>query len=270
MNDLSPSPRPSVDAKPSRRSFTDWVGDRYLEQQAKSERGRIFLLSFLVRAEEGDELGVFDQLLQRVDSDELRAMVRKHKADEERHAALLRGCLARYGAEPMALPSSLDVVARIDRHAGRVGESFVAGALGVMEAYVVLQVVEERGVRQFPRIAEALRPHDGESARILDGITRDEARHVRYARAISRHYAPSADVLDATLARVRAAEERAFAEQRAAMLRYGLDHGLVDLSPLEALAWRSLLASSEAAARVGGRAKATGRRAAAARDVAPR
>lgn len=244
------SPRPSGDSQRAHATLTDRIGDRYLERQAATERGRVFLLSFLVRAEEGDELGVFDELLARVDDDALRSMVQKHKADEERHASLLRACLARYGAEPMTLPPSLDVVSRIDRHAGRVGESFVTGALGVMEAYVVLQVIEERGVRQFPRIADALRPHDRESAAVLDVITRDEARHVRYARAISRRYAPSVAVLDATLARVRAAEERAFAEQRTAMLRFGLDHGLVDLSPLEALAWRSLLASSEAAERL--------------------
>jgi hypothetical protein len=152
----------------------------------------------------------------------------------------LQECIARGGITPVAVPPELRIVERIDRHAGRAARAFVDGRLGVMEAYLVLQVVEERGVRQFPLLAEALRPYDPESAATIERITADERRHVRYAQAISKKYAPDSATLDETLARYRRAEARAFAEHGAAFLRFVTARDLFVAGPLERLFWRGL------------------------------
>jgi uncharacterized ferritin-like protein (DUF455 family) len=203
-----------------RLGLRDALGALYLRRLLRTPRGRVFMLSFMAYAEEADEKGVFDALLARVDDPELSRLVRVHRDDEVRHALMLRGCLARLGATAEPIPQELRVVERIDRHAGRVAERFVDGATDVMEAYLVLQVIEERGVREFPRIAAAMRPHDPESAAVIDRITRDEERHVKYAKAISARYAPTEALRARTLERLRRAEARAFAEHSRELLTY--------------------------------------------------
>jgi hypothetical protein len=109
-----------------------------------------------------------------------------------------------------------------------------------MDAYVLLEVVEDRAVEQFPKIAAALEPFDPESARAVRGIWEDEKRHVLYARALNKRYAPSPEVLAGTLAKVRAVEQRAFDENGAAVLKYVLDHDLLEVRFPERLLWRAM------------------------------
>jgi rubrerythrin len=197
----------------------------------------------MMNAEEADEKGVFDTLLARIEDPDLGRMVRIHREDEVRHAEMLRGCLARLGTPPQAVPPELLVVERIDRHAGGFADAFIAGRVGIMEAYVLLQVIEERGVSHFPKIARAMRPFDPESADVIERITRDERRHVRYAKAISRHYAPDDRTLERSLRRLRYAEARAFAEHSRAFLAYACAHELDDSRFIERMFWRTIAAS---------------------------
>ena len=64
---------------------------RFLDRIAASPRGRAFLLQFLVNAEEADEVGVFDQLLARIDDPQLHKLAQKHRDDEDRQARVVRG-----------------------------------------------------------------------------------------------------------------------------------------------------------------------------------
>jgi len=91
----------------------------------------------------------------------------------------------------------------------------------------MLQVVEERGVRQFPMVAAALGRVDPESAGVVAAIIRDEQRHVGYARAISRRYAPDPASLEQVLGLCREVEARAFAENERAYLRFAVEHELL-------------------------------------------
>src|SRR5260221_8405017 len=162
-----------------------FISDFYLKRLLCNPRGRALMLNLMVDGEEADEQGVFDTLLNRVDDAELCKLVRVHRDDEFRHAELLRERLAKVGVEPEPFPPALRMVDRIDRHAGGQGAAFLTGRGGVMEAYLLLQVIEERATREVPKIADAMRPADPETAAVIERITRDEERHVKYAKAIS-------------------------------------------------------------------------------------
>jgi hypothetical protein len=220
-----------------------WLDQLYLRRLVATPRGRSFLLSFMTDAEESDEKGVFDHLLARVDDPELHKMVRVHRDDETRHAEMLRACVLRQGVPAEPVPRDLRVVDRIDRMLGGLAARFVADERGVMEAYVLLQVIEERAVRQFPGIVRALRPVDPGSADTVARVLRDEERHVRYARAISRRYAPDETTLERTLRRFREVEARAYADHGRAFASAVADRDLLSARGPERLFWRALSAA---------------------------
>ena len=217
-----------------------WFGSFVLSRLVASPRGRAFLFSFMADAEEADE-GAFDRLVAKVDRPDLQKMVRTHQEDEERHARLMRECVARTGVAAEPLPAHLRIVDRIDR---LTGNAFRAGfpddppELGVVKVYALLEAVEERGVTQFGLIARALRPHDPRSAAVIDAIVRDEERHVRYARAIARRYAPDARALEEARADARAIEARAFEDHGRAFTAYLTSAGLLGASAPERAFWR--------------------------------
>ena len=215
---------PSTTAVPSAEFFTPAGYARLLG----SPRGRAFHLSWMAHAEEADE-GVFDRLLASVDIPELNRMVAIHASDEQRHAALLRECAARAGVVPEPVPPELHYIEQLRRLSGGgdLEAVFANGHWSIMQIFAMLQVVEERGVRQFPMVAAALRPVDPESADVVAGIIRDEERHVGYARAISRRYAPDPASLEQVLALCRDVEARAFVENERAYLRFAEEHDLL-------------------------------------------
>lgn len=197
-----------------------------------SPRGRAFHLRWMAHAEEADE-GVFDAVLARMEIPELHRLIRIHAEDEQRHAALLRQCAARAGVAPEPVPPELHYIQRIRGMLADEGASLFAGG-DIMLIFAMLQVVEERGVRQFPLVAQALRVHDAESAAVLAGIIRDEQRHVGYASAVSSRFAPDRATLDHVLERCRDVEARAFAENERAYLRFASEHGILPAAGAQA------------------------------------
>jgi hypothetical protein len=224
------------------------IGARFLDRLTASPRGRAFIFKFLVGAEEGDEAGVFDHLLARVDDPALHKIVRIHRDDETRHAEVFRACLARQGVSATDLPEPIPVVPMIDRRVGGLGERFVADRAGVMEAYVLLQVIEERGAAQYPRFARAMARRDPRSAEAIMAVVRDEERHIKYANAVSRRYAPDATTLARTLERYRVAEAAAFVEHGRLFLAQAVAHDLLAVSAIERWAWRGVAALQPRAA----------------------
>lgn len=220
--------------------FGTRFGALFLDKVVASPRGRAFLLSFMVNAEENDE-GAFDELLGCIDLPDVHKMVSTHRDDEQRHAALLRGCLDRLGIAPEPIPPELRYIDRLDAATdGGFRKNFLAGQdpTGVMKVYAMLQIVEERGVDQFALIAHALRDLDPETSAVITRIVEDEKRHVLYAKAITRRYAPDAATLDRTLRDFRALEERAFADHTRAYFRFVVDRDLYAARAPERLFWR--------------------------------
>jgi len=214
----------------------------FTRRLVRSPEGRAHLLSQLAEAESSGEARIFDQALARVDDPELARMIEKHRADELRHEALFRDRLARTGATA-EVPRELRLIDRIDAALGGFLARPIASAHGVMEAYVLLQVVEERAVTQMPLLAQALREVDPGSAATLDAVLADEERHLKYCRAISRRYAAGEEELAAALAGFREVEARAFRENQIANGAWVIDHGLMGRGA-GSLPWRLLLAAA--------------------------
>lgn len=219
----------------------------FLAELLSTARGRATVLQQLADAEGGDggELDIFAHLLEVIDDDEVRKLVRVHQADEERHEALFLARTRAAGAEPLAMPKAAHLLRRLDAQVGFFSRP-VTDRSGVVEAYLLLLVIEERAVRQFARQEAAFRAAgDEESAALLAAVSRDEERHLRYCEAISRRFSDDEEERRRRLARYRALEARCFDEVQAANLRILVEHGYVGHRPWTRLLWRALARAAE-------------------------
>jgi rubrerythrin len=215
---------------------------RFMNQLLSTPRGRAHVLSHAADAESNGEGGVFDRALAVVDDPEIARLIKRHQADEVRHAEMFRACVERTGVRAPPVPDELKVIDRLDRALGGFFDRPLAGRRGVMDAYLILQVIEERAVTQFALFEPILRRFDPQSADVLVAIGKDEERHLKYCRAIARRYAPDPVTERSELTRYRIIEARVYAENSLANLKYTLDHGLVEASAVDRVLWRGLAA----------------------------
>jgi demethoxyubiquinone hydroxylase (CLK1/Coq7/Cat5 family) len=214
----------------------------YFERLVSSPAGRAHVLATCADAESSDEGALFDRLLTWVEDDELAKLVKRHQEDELRHADLFRACLARTGVPAPVVPEHLKLLKRIDDLLGGMMEKPMTSRTDVMRAYLLLQVIEERASTQFGLHVRAYRKVDPQTADIVEQIAKDEARHLKYCRAISQRYAPDEATLRRELTRFREVEGRAFAANSRANMDYVRERGLVNFGPLEGLFWRGVRA----------------------------
>jgi rubrerythrin len=204
----------------------------FLDQLVATPAGRAHVLSISVEAEEGDEGGVFDRVAEIVNDPKLRRIVEVHRDDEVRHAQLFRDCLSRLDLELQPVPDELRIIPRIAAGAGGLITGLSTTA-DVVNIYAVLHAIEERGVEQFPLIADAFRAVDPETADTYLRVTRDERGHVRYCEQIGRHYSADDRAWEQLVDRARAVEQTAFDEVRAADLAYCTERGLLAIDALQ-------------------------------------
>lgn len=211
------------------------LGRSFFRSLVSHPAGRAHVLSLMVSAEEGDESGVFDQLVRKADDAELEKLVRRHQDDERRHAEMYRACLTRNGLDFAPVPDDLMIIRQVGREAGglfavgaETGAAPITSREDVMNTYALLLAIEERGVQRFPLIgAEFRRIGDTETADTFDRVTEDERRHTKYCRAIGRRYAPDDATWNAAVTKYAATEARAFARVGVASIAHALDRGLV-------------------------------------------
>jgi rubrerythrin len=213
---------------PDTNDTTAKVGTAFLTRLMESAEGRAHMLSVSVDAEEGDESGIFDQVANLVEDPELRRIVERHRDDEVRHARLFRECLARLGEDKRHIADEIRVIRQVGARTDRP-EGTVRNVDDIVDVYALLLAIEERGVEQFPRVADAFEPHDPETASVYRRVARDERGHVRYCQRIGRHYASSDEEWDAAVARARVMEEDAFVAVGLANLTYCAEQGWVDM-----------------------------------------
>ena len=191
-------------------TFLHKLTARFLKTLLSTPAGRAHLLNGVADAESSDEGAIFERLLAHVDDDKLRQMIAKHHEDEQRHGELLRAQQRRTGVDPGPVPEKLRILPRINVLAGGVMERPISSDRDIMEAYLLLLVIEERALEQFGQFIPAFDLVDRETADTFRGIRRDEERHLRYCHAISRRYAPSEAVWKETLARFRVVSAQSF------------------------------------------------------------
>ncbi|HEY3140142.1 MAG TPA: ferritin-like domain-containing protein [Acidimicrobiales bacterium] len=198
----------------------------FLRQLVESPEGQAHLLTVAVVAEEGDELGIFDMVAGLVAEPRLARLVRRHQDDETRHAQLFRGCLDRLGLGMRPLPDELRLIRQLVNHL----DGFQLGVhspTALAGTYALLYAIEERGVEQFPLIAEAFRAVDPETADAYLAVTKDERRHLKYCTAVGRHFSPDEPTWLRTVDAARRVESAAFAAVTQADLTYTTTQGLV-------------------------------------------
>jgi len=221
-------------------NLRDELSLRYVRLMLGTVEGRAFVLRQLADAESNGEGQIFDRILSQVDDPELRQMIKKHQDDEVRHAELYTAAAIKTGVPMRPVPDQLKLIDRLDRKLGGFLSKPIVDRKGVMEAYLLLQVVEERGITQFQMLERGFREVDPEVADLVRTIAKDEERHLRYCLAISRRYAPDEATLRSTLRRFRNIEALAFAENSEAMMKYVVEQKLFSGGPLVRLFFQTV------------------------------
>ncbi len=233
-------------------NVSERISLRFLRHIVATPEGRAYLLTQVADAEGSDEGAIFDHLLAKVDDAELRRLVKRHADDETRHAALFRARVDAQGVTPPTVPGTLKILPRISATLDGVLSGGIETHRDIMNAYLLLQVIEERAVTRFPLFEKAFRPVDPETADTFVAVAKDEERHLKYCHAIARRYAPDEATHASTLARYRNAEASVFTETSALNMSHILSHGLVRLTGAQRLAWTAfgaLLRNTRAQAR---------------------
>jgi rubrerythrin len=214
--------------------------ERFARRLLATPEGRAHVLSQIADAEANGENQIFEHILAHVHDEQLRKMIEKHQADEIRHEHLFRGCVQRTGINPGPVPAGLKLIDRLDAALGGFFARPIDGPTRVMEAYLLLQVIEERAITQFTVFEKVFREIDPVIADTFAEVARDEERHLKYCHAISRRYAPDEITRQATLNKLRALEAQCFADNSAANMAYTFEQGWFDGGPLVKWLWRTL------------------------------
>jgi rubrerythrin len=213
---------------------------RFIDRVITSDEGRAHLLNQCADAEGNGENGFFEHILAHVDDPSLHKMITKHRDDELRHEQLFLAARDKTGIDPGPVPSELKLIDRLDRAVGGFFAQPVRDRRDVMQAYLMLQVIEERALTQFALFERAFRGIDDETADVIGEIARDEERHLKYCHAIARRYAPDAVTQQTTLDELRQLEARCFAENGRANMQHLFDRGWVAVNPVEKLFWQAV------------------------------
>jgi tRNA isopentenyl-2-thiomethyl-A-37 hydroxylase MiaE len=223
---------------PGSRAMREALTRQFLTALFRTPEGRAYVFTQAGTAEQTDEGQIFRNLEAKVSDPELLRMVRRHAGDEERHATLFFGCADRQGTPRPNIPSDAHVLPMLDARLGVLGRAMTSDA-DVLDTYLILQVIEERAVEQFTLMVPIMARFDARSAVVLEGVLRDEERHLKYCRAITRRYAPSEAARLERLRQFREAEAEAYREHQMVSSAHVLDSGF--LTPMQTLMWRAAI-----------------------------
>jgi rubrerythrin len=219
------------------------LSELFMNQVAETKEGRAWILTQMADAEggEGGELQVFEALEAYVDDEKLQKMITIHKDDELRHEALFRERVAALGVPSPIIPREQKLLLRLD-DAVQIFKKPIASDAAVLDAYLVLLVVEERATAQFAMTKRVFEKRgDHETARVLDEVERDEARHLKYCHAITKRYAANESERQKRIDEIRTLEARIFLENGRGNVRYALERGFIQSAPWRAF-WKTLQA----------------------------
>ncbi|HEX8953981.1 MAG TPA: ferritin-like domain-containing protein [Polyangia bacterium] len=221
-------------------NLRDRLSLRFIERVITSPEGRTHLLNQCADAEGNGENGFFEHILEHVDDPALAKMIAKHRDDELRHEQLFLAARDKTGIDVGPVPDELKLIDRLDRAVGHFFAQPIRDRRDIMQAYLMLQVVEERALTQFALFERAFRGVDDQTADVIAEIARDEDRHLKYCHAIARRYAPDERTQTETLRELRQVEARCFAENGRANMQHLFDRGWVAVGPVEKFFWQAV------------------------------
>ena len=213
---------------------------RFIDRVITSEEGRAHLLNQCADAEGNGENGFFEHILAHVEDPALEKMITKHRDDELRHEQMFLAARDRTGIDPGPVPNELKLIDRLDRAVGGFFAQPIRDRRDIMQAYLMLQVIEERALTQFALFEQAFRDVDPQTADAIAEIAKDEERHLKYCHAIAKRYAPDASTERETVRELRQLEARAFAENGRANMQHLFDRRWVSVNPVEKLFWQAV------------------------------
>ncbi|MFO0724808.1 MAG: ferritin-like domain-containing protein [Myxococcota bacterium] len=216
---------------------------RFMKALLSTPAGRAHLLNQVADAEDNGEASIFDHALAWVSDPKLKKIIDHHRSDEIRHGQILRDRRDATGVKPPPVPDHLKILDRIDAKLGGFFDRPIDSDEGILTAYLVLLVIEERAVTQFGMFIEAFDAVDRATADTFRSIAADEERHLKYCRAVIRQYAPDEAALERRLTELRQMEAEAFLETSTANVTYALEHGLIP-GTFDRLFWRVINALS--------------------------
>jgi rubrerythrin len=219
----------------------DKLTARFLDKMLSNPAGRVHLLSQMATAEESDEAQLFERIRAHVSDPGLKKLIHRHEQDEVRHAQLFWECVERQGVPVPPVPEELQMIDRLDAALGGIFEGEIDGSEGVLNVYLLLQVIEERALTQFEQAIPSLERWDPTSAQIMTHIARDEERHLKYCVAITRQLAPDEETRLQRLQEFRAVEARVFGELVQLNLALALRNGALNVSAWERAGWQAAL-----------------------------
>lgn len=221
----------------NRKTFRDVLDHWFITALTSTPQGRHHVLSQVADAETSGEARIFEQALNKVDDPDLARMIRRHQADEIRHAELFFARVDATGLPRAEIPESLKLLDKLDATLGNPLNNEITTREGVMEAYLLLQVIEERAITQFAKFQAAFRDVDPQTATVFEQVHKDEERHLLYCHAVSRRYAPDERTLQSALRRLRQAEAKAFHANQLANVDHVLRNKLIP-GTLRRFGWR--------------------------------
>jgi rubrerythrin len=218
-------------------TVTEKLNQVYLRKLVSTPAGRAHVLAQTADGESSGEARIFKEVLARAHDPELGRLVTRHRDDELRHERLFRERLAATGVAEPELPESLRFVEQLNRALGGILDRPIQDDRGVLEAYCLLQVLEERAVFSFGKFIDAFREADPATAQVFAEVLEDERRHLKYCAAVAKRYATGEEERLEVLSRIRAVEARVFQENQLRNMNHTLSRGFMGG---QTLAWRLL------------------------------
>src|SRR4051812_26664925 len=117
---------------------------RYMKHLFSTPEGRAHVLAQAADSESSGEAAIFEQTLKRAEDPDLQRLIGRHRDDELRHEQLFRSRIRAQGVPEPEVPEELKLIGRIDRKLGGILGRPITGPRGVLEAYSLLQALEER------------------------------------------------------------------------------------------------------------------------------
>jgi hypothetical protein len=149
-------------------------------------------------------------------SDDLRPKLEKHRDDENKHAALLRGCVLACGGTPAPVAHNLQLFNRLADDC--LVDLAPKDERGLSDAFALLLISEERSMVQYALLSTMLIKIDPLASKAMEQIAIDERIHVGYCKTISERYAESPEQLEETISRFRQTEVWTFRKFHSAVL----------------------------------------------------